>query len=404
MNNAVIYNRVSTLGQNKYNGSVSLQAQESVCSKYAHANGLSVKRIYKEIHSAYNKIPNVLNSVINLPNMSIIVSSVDRFSRSVSIGIDMATRAIKNQTQLIFVQEKFTCKTIADLKVLKPFLEKTEEESNVMSVRITKSKSFLSDEGYFIGGRVPYGFKLENKVLVEHESEQNIINFILTCKNKNVSSVDLNAGMSKISNLEIVTPIECYDAKDNVIEKLTKGLYNAEIATLLNSYGVKKRGLQWTSGSVSFASRANQRHGKSSKPIQKLIKLPTASLGSLGDCGAPKKVSGYRKRSSDSIESDSSELSCNSTKKSRVVRINNLSNALDKFSISETPFSPHESLIPTQVLPDAAKSTDAAINIIRTCTRSNNIRVNINEHEDYKLFEQFKLFKKFQNLKFGEPH
>jgi DNA invertase Pin-like site-specific DNA recombinase len=404
MTNAVIYNRVSTLGQNKYNGSVSLQAQESACSKYAYMNGLRVKSIYKEIHSAYNKIPCVLNSVINLQKISIIISSVDRFSRSVSIGISMATSALKNKNQIIFVQENFTCSATADLKLLKLFLEKTEEESNVLSVRIKKSKSFLSDEGYFTGGRVPYGFKLENKVLAKHDDEQNIINFIILCKNKNISSIDLNTSMLKINKLKIFHPIECYDAKDNNVEKLTKRLYNAEIASLLNSYDVKKRGVVWNSTSVSFASRANQRKLKISKspsPILiKRIEFINNSPDALVICDSLKTGGVYRKRSIDSVDSDASELSqeCSTgtSKKRRSARINNLSNASDKISISDQSFSLAQPFSLSQPLLDYSK------NHISTSARANNIRININDDADYKLFEQFKLFKQFQNLNFGE--
>ena len=49
----VIYCRISSIAQNDYNKSVSLYAQEQICSKFAYENKLRVKSIYKEIQE-YN--------------------------------------------------------------------------------------------------------------------------------------------------------------------------------------------------------------------------------------------------------------------------------------------------------------------------------------------------------------
>ena len=76
----VVYNRVSTQKQNSTD-SFSLKVQESICNDYAQSNKLNIMSIYKEVHSAYNKIPSVLNTVINLNARVILISDVSRFSR-----------------------------------------------------------------------------------------------------------------------------------------------------------------------------------------------------------------------------------------------------------------------------------------------------------------------------------
>ena len=269
---AVIYNRVSTINQNTYNRSVSLHSQEAMCSKYAHENNLKVKSIYKEVHSAYNKIPTVLNSVINLQKTTIIISSIDRFSRSAKFGLEMIQTALKNKNKIIFVWENIVCDTINNIDNIIPILKKSEEESNTMSVRIKKAKMHLSENGYFTGGIAPYGFKTKDRILIKHNNEQKIINFIKICKENDVSTIKLNKSLSDIFLSKPFVPIQCYDKDNNSIEKLTEQLNNVEIARLLNSYGIKKRGRKWTNNSVMSAFKTRNKY------IQRVNNINTQNL------------------------------------------------------------------------------------------------------------------------------
>jgi DNA invertase Pin-like site-specific DNA recombinase len=243
--NCVSYSRVSSIGQNAYNKGVSLQAQEQICAKFACENKLNIRSIYKEIHSAYNKVPKVLNEVVNKKKQIILCSSIDRFSRSKSIGIELANKAIKNKNQIIFIQENIVIKTPEEVCLLKKHLLNSENESSVISRRIKKSKTYLINNGMHPGGAIPYGYDVVNKRLVNNSYEQKVIEFIKLCKTDEISCVKLNTYMKQISNLDTYVDINCYDEDDKIINQLHECLNNQEIVNLLNDYNILKRGKLW---------------------------------------------------------------------------------------------------------------------------------------------------------------
>lgn len=240
---SIIYCRISSIAQNSYNKSVSLYAQEQICSKFAYENKLCVKSIYKEIHTAYNKIPKVLNEITNKRGKTILISSIDRYSRNVEIGIKMAEKAIKNKNKFIFIQEKFICKSPSDLAVLKKFLQNTAYESASIGNRTKNTRSFLVSNGMFAGGSIPYGYNVVERKLVPNDLEQKIITFIKTCRKDYIICNDLNKQMLAISGS--TETIKCYDEKNNIVKHITQPLTLIEISDILNSFGVRKRGGLW---------------------------------------------------------------------------------------------------------------------------------------------------------------
>jgi DNA invertase Pin-like site-specific DNA recombinase len=267
------------MSQNSYTNSVSLQAQESICSKFAHKNNLKVNSVYKEVHSAFTKAPNVLSTVIELKNCTIIISDVSRFSRSVKVGTDMAKIAFKNNNQLVFIQEKLACSSIVDLPILTQYLQKTESESKTIGLRVKKAHTYLIDNGLCRGGHYPYGYNVIDRRAIKNQHEQDILQFIRACQQKRIVSDDLNNMMINITNIRPHVPIECYDKDSNVVAIITQRLTNREIADLLNSYSVTKRGLAWNFGSVNTALISNNRQNKNSN--RDMATKP--KLESLGD-------------------------------------------------------------------------------------------------------------------------
>lgn len=261
----VIYNRVSSMSQNSYTNSVSLHAQESICSKFANENGLKVKSVYKEVHSAFHKVPNVLETVINLRKCNILISDISRFSRSVAVGLDMAKVALKNKNRIVFIQEKFVCSSHADFMVLAQHLQVTESESRNIGIRNKKARNYLIENGMHAGGAVPYGYDVVERKAVKNKYEQNVLQFIRKCQQSRISSDDLNNMMIDISKTKIYDPISCYDKNDVSVLNITERLTNPEIADLLNSYDVDKRGLQWTAAMIKTALRSNDKQTRTSK-------------------------------------------------------------------------------------------------------------------------------------------
>lgn len=241
----VCYCRVSSLTQNEYNKGISLNTQEQICAKFAHENKMHVRYIIKEIHSAYNRSPKLLNDIIKNKNQTIIISTIDRYSRSVSTGCELANKAIQNKNKIVFIQEKFVCESKTDIDILNKFLVITERESFTIGNRIKKAKTYLINNGFFAGGVIPYGYDVVDKKLVLNDYEQMVIDFIKLCMKNKITCIDLNRKMLYISKDSKYEPINCYDKNGDIIHIMTESLKPREIADLLNSYGVLKRGILW---------------------------------------------------------------------------------------------------------------------------------------------------------------
>jgi hypothetical protein len=245
--------------QNSYNHSVSLKAQESICDKFAHENKMNIKSVYKEVHSAFNKVPSVLRTVINLRNCVIVISDISRFSRSIVIGLDMAKTAVKNKNVIVFIQEKFVCRNHIDFITLEQHLQKTEAESVTIGLRIKKAKNYLVENGIHTGGSAPYGYDVIDRIAVKNTREQAILKFIRTCKQTTISSDVLNKMMIHMSKTKPYDPISCYNTKGVSVKLITEQLTNTEIAQLLNSYDVDKRGRRWSTYMIKTALLSNDR-------------------------------------------------------------------------------------------------------------------------------------------------
>lgn len=297
--NCVIYNRVSSLGQNVYNKSISLAAQEQICSKFAHDNNLKVIAIYKEVHTTFKKRPIILSEVIHKKNQNIIITTIDRFSRNSMIGNDLARISIGNKNKLIFVQEKFVCEHISHLDILHKYLRITEQESATISGRIKNTRTYLINNGMFAGGYVPYGYTVLHKKLVHNIFEQNVINFIRECLKSDICCSTLNERIQLITKSKI--PIKCYDEKNNEVSRITESLNYKEISDILNDYEIKKRGIKWKPNLVKTAI----------KPYDPKVELGDTKLVDFND------FSNELNTISDEIKSMSNEFNFD-TKKSEI--------------------------------------------------------------------------------------
>jgi len=248
----VVYNRLSLSTVDNS----SLLRQEHFCTKYASGAKLKVSEIHKEVCSAYKKKPNVLNSLVQRNNLYLIVYNVSRFSRSLKLGLEMLSTLFTNGGKVYFVDEGVEYAHDSDLDKLKIFLLKAELESDVISHRVKSSKKYLREKGKYSGGSIPFGYTIDkDNVIIPDLSESSIIKFIKECGCKRVIASRLNNIMRKIM-MELFpnvkyTSIILYnvDGKSRRINKLSY----ANIADLLNSYDIKKRGCSWKSYTVKTA-------------------------------------------------------------------------------------------------------------------------------------------------------
>jgi DNA invertase Pin-like site-specific DNA recombinase len=253
----IIYCRVSTSKQAE-GQSVSLEAQEMMSKKWAHSKKLRVKKVCKEVKSAYNSSLKSLKDICtSTKNTHILLYDVSRFCRNVSNGIIMLNLALSKNNTLVFVFDKLTINSKNKNQKLDQFtklLTQAESESKKIGDRLKTVKQYLNEQGKYSGGYIPYGYSVIksnddiNNTLVEDVKEKNIIAFVTLCRTNNISRKQLNKLMRVISPQNPYIEINCYDKdQETVIENITTALMYKEIASLLNDYGIHKRGRRWSS-------------------------------------------------------------------------------------------------------------------------------------------------------------
>lgn len=257
----VIYARVSTTMQNE-NNSVSLDAQEQLCKKYAKHNNIKIKRICKEVCSAYQKIPHMLNAITSKRNITIICADVSRFSRSVELGLSLANKIISNGGKIIFITESIIYDNINKISILKMHLDQAETESQKNGMRIKRSNAFIRSRGGLTNGIVPYGFNYITRI-TKNKHETNIVKFIKLARNKHFSVIEINNLLQKIKKTKC--PIELLDKDGFLIDISCRQMTYHEISELLNSYNIYKRDKKWTHNTVKSAVTSYDRQLVSSE-------------------------------------------------------------------------------------------------------------------------------------------
>ena len=182
---SVIYARVSTGMQNR-STSVSLDAQEQLCKKYANNHNIKIARIYKEVCSSFRKIPQLLNKAASVQKVTIICADVSRFSRSVTLGLSFANDIVINGGKIIFITEHLIYDNIDKSAMLQMYLKQTEMESQRIGMRVKRSNLFIRSRGGLTNGIVPYGFNYTNKIST-NQYETNIVKFIKLARAKSYS-------------------------------------------------------------------------------------------------------------------------------------------------------------------------------------------------------------------------
>lgn len=261
MKQIVVYSRVSTENQKEYG--VSLDAQVERCKHFALLNNQIVTDVIKEAGSAYNSVPPKCNNLTNLRNSFILVYNVDRFSRNVKKGEQLALRILDNGNTLIFVNDKLMLtppphdkQSVTKFKML---LTAAEQESQRIATRVKASLKKKRMMGYFTGGIPKYGYTKRvvdgGSVLVPDPYEISVIKFIKLCRTCGSTANEINATLKEIREYEgDWVPLELFCGKTLTTE-IKKPMYYKEIASILNDYGVRKRGRLWKSSTASSVAK-----------------------------------------------------------------------------------------------------------------------------------------------------
>jgi site-specific DNA recombinase len=180
-NSFYIYFRVSTPKQAEDNRN-GLNIQTKICEKYALSSfGIKENQInyYCDVGSSYNNksnLPNLKKMLRDLiPNSVILIYDVSRLGRNTFQVFSTLRRIRQLKCYVISVKDYITfgINRMSDKQFYHQVIN-SETESDIKSLKtIDRIKRFKKEKIHF--GKIPFGYKIINKKLVNNISEQNII-------------------------------------------------------------------------------------------------------------------------------------------------------------------------------------------------------------------------------------
>ena len=262
MAHAYIYCRVSSKEQsNQLTGHISLEVQEVNCRQYAEEKGWIVEKVITEVGSGRNmkKLPNLMKLVNELRKAKqkavLLFNNISRFSRNTLEALIIIENLKKCGVTIYSVQEQLDMNKGSGRHTFRILLSGAEYESDMISERVRMAFQLKRQLGSQLG-TAPYGFEavveMGIRSFVENAYERDVITFICEAFKCQKTAKELTNLMMKIKQCEDELPINFYDEKNNIIDKLKPFVLSyEEIASLLNTYEVTKRGKTWTGGMVS---------------------------------------------------------------------------------------------------------------------------------------------------------
>ncbi len=185
MKGAVIYARYSSEKQNDQ----SIEGQLRICNKYADDNGLTVLDTYidrattgtNDQRAAFQQM--LADCTKPVPWDIVLVYAIDRFGRN-SIEIAVNKQKLKKNHKTLISATQRTSENIDGSKNLDGILLENvyigiaEYYSAELSQKVTRGMYENRKKGLFCGGKIPFGYRVENKKVIVHEDEAEIVRFI----------------------------------------------------------------------------------------------------------------------------------------------------------------------------------------------------------------------------------
>jgi site-specific DNA recombinase len=161
--NAIIYTRVSTLGQAEEG--VSMDAQQIRAAAWAASNGYGVAETFSDAgvsgKRAGNRpgLQNALEAACRVRGNVLVVYSLSRLARSTKDAIAIAERLEKAGADLVSLTERIDTTTAAGKMMFRMLAVLAEFERDLVSERTKAALAHKSAKGERVGG-VPFGFQL----------------------------------------------------------------------------------------------------------------------------------------------------------------------------------------------------------------------------------------------------
>ena len=251
---SIVYTRISA-PQSKFNNKfLSLENQRIECIKAIDNNNETV--FFEEVVSGRNiyKQKELMKIFNNFSNCKLYIYNISRFTRDLVNGLQYLQVAKKLNITIYFVESELNTGNRKHSRRIIRDLLKAREESNDISDRVKDSIKIRKMLGIPIG-RTEYGKKSiqvnGKRKLVDDEFEQKTKKFIKRARHTQ-SCREMNQLLNNLipNNKD---PIVFIDTDGSIIKRFKKNnhLNFQEIADLLNSYNIKKRGKEWTKNNVT---------------------------------------------------------------------------------------------------------------------------------------------------------
>ena len=179
MTKTIGYIRVST--DKQADKGVSLEAQQEKLKAYATLYDLELVEIIVDAGESAKSLnrPGLTRalSMLGKEADALLVVKLDRLTRSVADLGKLLDSHFKTSS-LLSVTEQIDTRTAAGRLVLNVLASVSQWEREAIGERTSVAMRHKQSKGEYIGGKVPYGFRLVDGELIKHESEQRVMSAV----------------------------------------------------------------------------------------------------------------------------------------------------------------------------------------------------------------------------------
>jgi site-specific DNA recombinase len=175
---AVLYKRVSTSIQ--VIEGVSLETQEEKLIAYCTLHGWEIVKVYEDagLSGKDTNRPAFQQMIKDAENKKfdvIVVYKLDRLTRSVKDFHELAERLDVYNVSLVSVTQNLDTSTPVGRLLRNILVDFANFEREMIRERTMDSKYSLAEKGQWLGGKSPFGYKVENKKLILVPDEAQIV-------------------------------------------------------------------------------------------------------------------------------------------------------------------------------------------------------------------------------------
>ena len=191
MKSAVIYARYSCDAQTEQ----SIEGQLRVCQEYAERNGILILDTYidRAMSGTNDNRPDFQRMIRDSSKQLwdyVLVYKLYRFSRNKYESIDYKHKLSKNNVKVVSAMENIP--ESPEGVILESVLEGLNQYYSMeLSQKVKRGMKETRKKGYWQGGRLRYGYKLDGRKIVIDEEQAEIVRFIFTAYAKGVILRDI---------------------------------------------------------------------------------------------------------------------------------------------------------------------------------------------------------------------